>query len=199
MLWLTKFKTDPLNLVGPNVSKAPIREIDLSGTVFSFSCPPQTAEVPGFSDGNTFDINIAPTIDIGENKTKDASVIIYSSGWEFYDRAIMGKDYGGVNLNIVLLKNSVARKSKNSLFNKPNMEAWLLESEECIYGCLNKTMLDNQEEYVNTITPESSFWQYPKSTEDIQWLTLNNHNWVRYEIFQPERTPSIEFAAAISH
>ncbi len=57
MPWLTKFKTNPLNLVGANIGKAPIREIDLSGTILSFNCPSQTAEIPKFTGGNQFDIN----------------------------------------------------------------------------------------------------------------------------------------------
>jgi len=30
MSWLTKFKADPQNLIGPNITKSPVHEIDLS-------------------------------------------------------------------------------------------------------------------------------------------------------------------------
>jgi len=33
MSWLTKFKADPQNLIGPNITKSPVHEIDLSGTI----------------------------------------------------------------------------------------------------------------------------------------------------------------------
>ena len=199
MLWLTKFKTDPLNLVGPNVSKAPIREIDLSGTIFSFNCPPQTAEIPGFMGDNQFDINSVPIPEQGIGSKKIASIPIFTSGWNFNDRSIMGQSYGGIDLKIILLKNIPKIDKKSSLINKKNMGKWICNSEESVYGAWNQEMWDNKEKYVDSITPEKSFWQYPKYIDELQWCTINNHEWVHYEIFKPERIPSIKFATAISH
>ena len=87
MSFIKKFTSDPKNLVGPNLDKAPFREINLSGTKLSFVCPQQTAAVPPFIGGNEFDIETAP--EESGIKTGNASVQIYSSGWEFSDRAFM--------------------------------------------------------------------------------------------------------------
>ena len=199
MSWLTKFKTDPLNLVGPNVSKAPIREIDLSGTILSFNCPPQTAEIPGFMGDNQFDINSGTIKEYSVGIETIISTKIYSSGWDFNDRTLMGKEYGGVDLDIHLFNDTAQQNLQASLMNERNIEEWLYVFMESTYGTWNKEIWEKRDSYVNTITPEKSFWQYPKSKGDLQWFTFNQHNWVRYEVFEPEKTPSIEFLTAISH
>jgi len=89
----------------------------------------------------------------------------------------MGKGYGGVNLHMELLKNTETRTPASSLFNKKCMETWVCESRESSYGRLNKKKWDNRESYVNEITPEKSFWQYPKSSDDLQWFNFNHHHW----------------------
>ena len=197
MSLLTRFKSDPQNLIGPNLGRAPVREINLSGTEISFNCPPQTAQIPAFSGGNNFDINTAGEVEF--HNINLASKLIFSSGWNFYDKSFMGSSYGGLDVSIVLIHTMEQRDAHRSLFKKVCLEEWICESNELNYGRKNKEKWENRDKYELPITPEGSFWQYPKTAEDLQWHNYNNRGWVYYETFQPRRVPWMMYEIAISH
>ena len=197
MSLLTRFKSDPQNLIGPNLGREPVREINLSGTEISFNCPPQTAQIPAFSGGNNFDINTAGEVEF--HNINLASKLIFSSGWNFYDKSFMGTGYGGLDVGIVLLHEIEKHDKDWSLLKKKYFERWLIERNERNYGSLNKEKWENRGKYASPITPEGSFWQYPKTAEDLQWHNYNNRDWVYYETFQPRRVPRMMYETAISH
>ena len=196
-MFLKKFKSDPQNLVGPDLSRAPVHVIDLSGTRISFLCPPQTAQIPAFTGGNRFDISSAPEVE--PHNKDEASALIFSSGWQLSDRIFSGTQYGGLKLKIILLHSLVSRDINNSLLKKQVFSQWVCTSNDLIFGRKNKEMWENRENYEEQVSPEKSFWQYPKSTDDLIWNTFNYLDWICYEIFQPGYVSDIIFETPISH
>ena len=98
MSFLKKFKSDPQNLLGPDLTKALTKEINLSGTLLSFTCPPQTAAIPAFIGTEKFDLDREFKLNSGAPQL--ANLKIFSSGWNFYDKVFMGTGFGGLDIDI---------------------------------------------------------------------------------------------------
>ena len=197
MAWLKRFERNPLDLVGPDVAKAPVRKINLSGTVLSFRCPFQTAAIPGFIGPAEFDIDKRLEEDV--RNPQNAHVTLYSTGWDLHDRMSWGTPYGGVTTDLILTRNNETRDSELSLFRSAQIKQWIFVKMAAAYGSWNEDMWARRERYTHTLIPEKDFWQYPTTNEDIQEKAFNGIRWFRYEVYQPGRAPRIVFETAISH
>ena len=143
------FKSDPMNLVGPDVESAPVHRIDLSGNILSFSCPDQTAQITGFTGIRNFDIDTDPVVEV-HNKD-EASKLIFTSGWEFTDRIFAGTGFGDITLDIVLLKYLKPATPSSSLLNLEQFKKWTYFTTDKIYGRMNREMLEYPEKYATRI------------------------------------------------
>lgn len=197
MAWLKQFQRDPQNLVGPNLGKAPVRTIVLSGTILSFRCPFQTAMIPGFVGPGEFDIDQGLVDDV--DRPQNAHVKLYSTGWDLHDRASWGTPYGGVTMHLNLTRDSEVKGREDSLIQPSQMKTWICEKMADSFGSWNDEIWENRDRYVVPITKEDNLWQYPKSPADIQVKTINDTLWHCYTVYTPGHPSDVHFEAAISH
>ncbi len=79
MSFLKLFKSDPMNLIGPELAGAPTKRLDLSGSVLSFLHPPTTASVHSVLADQAFDIYRGPETEIKQPFM--SAVLIFTGGW----------------------------------------------------------------------------------------------------------------------
>ncbi|WP_020405212.1 hypothetical protein [Hahella ganghwensis] len=186
MRWLRRFNATKMNPMGPDIAMAPMEAFNLSGTKLSFRCP--LHEVMS-------DKKVAPQVlniyqeelfePWNQNEDKGMSVNLLYTGWKFWDKPFGEGAIGYIALDITLIRRHPHYRKIDSLLKSADMLQWLLSYSDDIWGGMNRSLWKNRENKTTPITPESHFWRYPQSTNQIMLETVNGIKRYKYVADKP--------------
>ncbi|ACR13504.1 conserved hypothetical protein [Teredinibacter turnerae T7901] len=201
MSFLKRWRASPTNLYGPDVEKAPVESLDLSGVLVSFKKPPHTAEVPLRPVIKQFDmLSEGSYDDLLEASTVYAEALL-RTGWSFFAGLSASDSIGSLMLHIAINKTLDEKCAGNSLFDRNIHLDLLCQALDKQYSKWNGDMLTER-----NIPPEDivrykaqNFFQYPKNRNDFEVIKINNFEWLKYSVGQPGYPHHVNYSVALSH
>lgn len=201
MSFLKRWRASPTNLYGPDVEKAPVESLDLSGVLVSFKKPPHTAEVPLRPVIKQFDMLSKNAYDGLLDNSKVYAEALLRTGWSYFAGLSASDSLGSVMLNIAINRTIQERNLSDSLLKPWNHADLVCEILEGHYGCWNESMVERDEIPADDVQryKDQHFFRYPKVKGDIAAIKLSNFDWLTYTTGKPGFPQRVSFRAALSH
>ncbi|MGI9282022.1 MAG: hypothetical protein ACR2PX_20660 [Endozoicomonas sp.] len=188
------WQASKMNLYGPDFTKAPWREIILSGIKLRFKSPPQTEMFPNdiwVESKNIYNTQDFTKWDGGETTT------IYKNGWVYSDGLFGYGDVGGGTLQMIVQRRDLKKYHLNNLFDPQQIEQLILQDLCQEYEAKNKELKEdtNRETPYN---PDKDIWLYPENIASLNRHDTNGINSYFYKVWKPLRNPEYYWTAAIT-
>ncbi len=201
MSFLKRWRASPKNLSGPDVAKAPVESLNLSGVLVSFKKPAQTAPLPIQPPIKQFDMLSASAYDELLDKSNVYAEALLCTGWNYFAGISRSDSFGRLVLHIAINRTLQVRNLHESLLKRSNHIDLVCEIEEGDYGRWNEEKIK-----LNEIPPEEvqrykdqHFFRYPKTKEDFELKTINNFEWLKYTTGTPGYPQHVVFRTALGH
>ncbi|WP_045826239.1 hypothetical protein [Teredinibacter turnerae] len=201
MSFLKRWRASPTNLYGPDVEKAPVESLDLSGVLVSFKKPPHTAEVPIPPIISRFDMLSESAYDGLLDNSKVYAEALLRTGWSYFAGLSASDSLGSLMLHIAINRTIQKLRPVDSLQKRSNHIDLVCKIEEGDYGRINeKKLLRNEipKEEVQRYK-DQHFYRYPKTKQDFEVKKINNFEWLKYTTGTPGYPQHVIYRAALGH
>lgn len=194
------FSRDPMNLRAPDVQKAPTKTFFLSDSKLTFRCPPMTAMIPGYSNGDSFDFERDTKEQIGNNHNRFLQ--FFRTGWDFEDAWWRPMSYGSVRMGVFMSHNNQFDNPEISLFKKENLinHSLQLALNAFVRSSASIAQIEDHQITEEDIETKKHYaLHYPETPDEVQLLPFSGTTWIAYETYFPGQPPELCFQTAVGH
>jgi hypothetical protein len=185
MVWIVdKLLGSDLELKGPELSKAPWLQLDLSGTKLRYRDPRHTAMFP--AKAFAYDMDLYDAESYERDTDGDLVKLFYLKGWAFIGR----NRPGGVDLAGRILLRDKNIPADFNYFDRRHFDSAVLFFCHSVWGRQN-----NSERLGDLGT---GFFKYPIGSSELLFLNINNVKWCYFTAQARGKPPRMLYATPIT-